>query len=149
MSIDYQQKRKDERLGREGEDRVLQVLKSKYGEGVKKYMSKYCEMDYYITNEKGDVVHEFEVKTRRVNHDRYPTLVFGFNKYERSVNALECGIKSTFLWNCRDGLFFWDLYDPIQQSDEFYFGTIRNIKRNDPVDSKAVHVYSQYLLPIA
>ena len=147
MSVDFQQKCKDERFGREGEDEVLKILQNKYG-NVKKYMSKYCEMDYYITNEKGDVIHEFEVKTRRVNHDKYPSLVFGFNKYERSVNALECGIKSTFLWNCRDGLFFWDLHDPIQQSDEFYFGTIRNIKRNDPEDSKAVHVYSQYLLPL-
>ena len=145
--IDYKQKNKDLQLGREGEQQVFKKLQELYGGNVKKYMSKYCVKDFYLTNEKGDVVHEWELKTRRVESNKYPSSVFGYNKFEHSLKALKGGVKQTYLFNFTDGLYSWELYDEKAQSQEFEIGIIANRKRYDR-EHKAVYVFSKYLTKI-
>lgn len=134
----------DLKLGANGEEKVLEILNKKFKSCVKKYHSKYCEMDYYIQNQKGDVIQEWELKTRRVNHNQYPSLVFGRNKYEKSLIALKNGVKQTYLFNCNDGLYYWNFSDEVKQKDEFYFGTICNQRRRDK-EHDAVFIKTQYL----
>ena len=145
--VDYKQKSKDLQLGRIGEEEVFKKLVELYGKGMKKYMSKYCVKDFYLTNEKGDVTHEWELKTRRVESNKYPSTVFGYNKFEHSIKALKGGVKQTYLFNFTDGLYSWDLYNEETQKEEFEIGVCANRKRYDK-EHKAVYVFSKYLTKI-
>ena len=143
MSVDYSRKIQDLRLGEKGECEVLKRLIQKFGEGVKKYQGTYSLKDFYLTNKKGKVIQEWELKTRRVSKDKYPTTAFGLNKYEHSVRALP-NCKQTYLFNFTDGLYYWDLYNPELQSNEFEFGEIANRRRGGKPHT-AVFVLKNYL----
>ena len=143
-SINYKQKSKDFQLGREGEEQVFKRLQELYGDRVKRYMSRYCVKDFYLVNEKGDVIHEWELKTRRVKSNTYPSTVFGHNKFEHSVKALRGGVKQTYLFNFVDGLYSWELYDEEVQKKEFEIGICANRRRYDK-EHKAVYVFTKFL----
>jgi len=143
-SINYKQKSKDFKLGYEGEEQVFKRLQELYGDKVKKYESRYCVKDFYLVNEKGDVIHEWELKTRRVESNTYPSTVFGHNKFEHSIKALRGDVKQTYLFNFVDGLYSWELYDEEVQKEEFEIGICANRRRYDK-EHKAVYVFTKFL----
>jgi len=141
--LDYEQKRKDEQLGAIGEIKTFDFLGKNY-KNIRKYLDKYSIKDYYLVDNKENTIHEYELKTRRVKHNTYPSVVFGLNKYNHSLEQLKKNIKQTYLFKCEDGLYGWELTDPEKQKDEFYFGKICNKKRNDK-EHPAVFIKAEYL----
>ena len=144
--VDKVKKAKDLKFGDGAERDVLDILKA-LNPNTTKIKDKYYVMDYSITDDDGKLIEELEVKSRRIKHNQYPTLVFGKNKYNHSLKQLANGIKQTYLFNCRDGLYKWELTDPVIQKNEFYEGTICNYARNDKPHS-AIHIYTQNLVRV-
>lgn len=141
--IDYEQKRKDEQLGAIGEIKTFDFL-GKNNKNIRKYLDRYAIKDYYLVDKEGKTIHEYELKTRRVKHNTYPSVVFGLNKYNHSLKQLKKNIRQTYLFRCEDGLYGWELKDVEEQKDEYYFGNISNRARNDK-EHPAVFIKSQYL----
>lgn len=143
--VDYKQKKKDCDFGEKKEQSTLEELRDKIHPNIRKYDYAFNIMDYYLKNDKNQIICEYEVKGRRVRHDYYPTAVFGMNKMNHSVRQLKKGVKQMYLFNYIDGLFSWECNDPYgTQKDEWEEGTISNDRRNDKVH-KAVHIKHECL----
>lgn len=140
--VDKVLKKDDLNFGYAKEDEVLEILKLKHGENVKKFKRKYHPFDYYVTDDKGIIIKEYEVKSRRCGYKTYPTLAFGLNKLDYADIQIKKNIETTFLWYLREGLFEWD-YDGTQK---YTVSSICNKARNDkPHD--AVFVDTKYIKP--
>ena len=50
-----------------------------------------------------------EVKSRRINHNKYNTLMFSYSKIEK-LEGYEDEKIAIFVFNCDDGIYFWE-YD--------------------------------------
>jgi len=145
--MDYSKKRQDLQYGADKEREVLIMLQEKYGQ-VQQYRNKYNLKDFFIYNQKEKrVIWEFELKSRKVDIDTYPSLCFGKNKFDDSIEKLKQGIRQTYIFYLNDELYKWDLIQPKLQDHEYYFGSIANKKRNDN-EHEAVFVYTKYLTKI-
>lgn len=144
--VDLEQKALDEQIGNDGEDVVLTYLQTQVNPDIRKYPDKFNVKDYYLNDDEGNLIKEWEVKTRRIKHNQYPTLVFGLNKLKHSLKMIKEDVEQTYLFNCIDGLYKWDFKDYKTQkaNKEFYLGTIANKKRNDKTHD-AVHIWHQHL----
>ena len=139
--VDFAQKRKDESFGINGENDVLNLLKCIHKKVVKT-KHRYSLMDYLVYNENDKVILEYELKTRRVSSQAYPSFCFGENKLNHAIKNKENGIRTIFLFKLSDGLFCWE-YDN-SKVEEYYIGSITNKARND-LPHSACFVYTKYL----
>lgn len=136
-------KKKDMEFGFSEEKKVFNILLKKY-EGIKQYKDKFSIMDFYLNKEDNTLKYEFELKSRKINHNQFQSLIFGLNKFNHSKKQLEKGIKTYYLFNCEDGLYYWKFKNLEKQKNEFKFGLCGNFKRNDK-PHEVVYVYSRYL----
>ena len=74
-SKDNQQYQKDMSFGFSEEDRIQPILEEKFGELNK--LPQYNPFDF----ENEDYI--IEVKSRRINHNKYNTLMFAYSKIEK------------------------------------------------------------------
>lgn len=109
--------------GRQQENNIHQTLETYFGklEDTKNnpLMGERFEFDKY--NDK----YMIEIKSRRINHDKYDSLFFGENKYVKGCELLTENPerKIYYLWNCEDGIYYW-----LHNSSTF---TKRNMGRYD------------------
>tara|TARA_R110000803_G_scaffold207306_1_gene275165 strand:- start:1010 stop:1489 length:480 start_codon:yes stop_codon:yes gene_type:complete len=144
--LNQTQYKKDMKFGFSAEISVLQKLKEKYGNNIKKYEDFYSKMDYYLVNDNGDVIRNFELKSRRVKFGQYPSLCFNGSKFvSMKDNLNKYAIPTTILFNLTNGLYMWD-YTTKTKTSEYFIGEIANCKRNDK-KMDAVFVYNKYILP--
>ena len=90
-------------FGLSSEEWIKDKLEKKYGSLVK--LDPFNNFDFY-----GGVNNIFiEVKTRKMNHDKYPTLMFSKKKLDKGYeHYLDNGCNITFIWRCYDGVYTWD-----------------------------------------
>jgi len=72
---------------------------------------KFSIFDYKVLDNHGDIIHQYELKSRRINSNTYPTLMFGENKLRYVEEEYEKrGGNFTFLWYCSfdEVLMAWD-----------------------------------------
>tara|TARA_R110000737_G_scaffold281899_1_gene288538 strand:- start:150 stop:596 length:447 start_codon:yes stop_codon:yes gene_type:complete len=63
-----------------------------------------------------------EIKSRRIRHNQYDTIFFGLNKLKKGKMYLQEKIRVYFVFNCNDGIYYWELYDYDKQiNKEFIF----------------------------
>ena len=92
-----------------GEEHKIQpILEEKFGELNK--LDKYHPFDF--ENDK----YIIEVKSRRINHNKYKTLMFNYTKLEK-LELMDTEKVAIFVFNCDDGIYCWE-YD----STEFFIG---------------------------
>ena len=98
----------DMKFGLTEEDKAKPILEKKYGELTKlhKFSPFDFENDEYL----------IEMKSRRINHDKYNTLMINYSKIKKIVDDDK---KVVFIFNCLDGYYYWD-YNP---ENEFTIGT--------------------------
>lgn len=67
-------------------------------------MGEYFEFDKY--NDK----YYIEIKSRRIRHNQYPTLIFGKNKLLKGDEIISNNpdIRIFYLWKCNDGIYGWE-----------------------------------------
>ena len=100
-SKDNQQYIADMDFGFGEEDRINPILEEKFGELTK--MSKYSPFDF----ENDDYI--IEVKSRRIPHNKYKTLMFNYSKIEK-LEGYDTTKIAIFVFNCSDGIYYWE-YD--------------------------------------
>lgn len=121
--MDYNKQRKDLNYGFKSENQIHSILEEHFGTLFKSKlnpeMGKFYEFDKY--NEE----YFIEIKSRRIPHDKYPTLFFGENKLIKGDEILKkCPhLRVFYLWRCTDGIYGWE-----HRSSEY---TICKRGRND------------------
>mgnify|MGYP003637871051 CR=1 FL=1 len=98
----------DKIFGFNSEQEIHSILEEQFGKLLRTElnpeMGKYYEFDKYNED------YFIEVKTRRINHNKYPSLFFGKNKLIKGDEMLKkCPLLRIFyLWQCNDGCYGWE-----------------------------------------
>jgi len=95
----------DVELGENGENTTKAIIEKFLSITLTKSTDKYAIFDYYNDNT------FIELKTRRIKHDTYSTLMFGYNKFKKGLEHLKDGKNVYFFFNCLDGIYYWKLTD--------------------------------------
>lgn len=140
-------KNDDMKFGNMNEETILKYLRNTISNKIFKYKNKYSLMDYYQKDDNDNIIAEFELKSRRIKHNQYESLIFGQNKFNNSVKQIDKNIKQIYLFNCVDGLYKWELTNPTLQKEEYYFTMCGNYRRNDKSTS-VCNIRTQYLKSI-
>ena len=101
--------KKDLRYGYQSESDIHEFLETYFGklQNTKdnQDMGEFYEFDKYNENV------FIEMKTRRIKHNQYNSLMFGKNKLNKAKKLKEENplIRVFFLWRCLDGVYYWEL----------------------------------------
>ena len=84
------------------EDKYLPIIKNYFNNDNIKKTPQNNLFDYECDGIK------IELKSRRINHNKYNTLIFGKNKYDKGLEYIQNNEKVYFIFNCLDGLYIWE-----------------------------------------
>tara|TARA_B100000676_G_C17699585_1_gene640545 strand:+ start:61 stop:492 length:432 start_codon:yes stop_codon:yes gene_type:complete len=133
-----EQKQIDLRYGFKSEKEIHSYLEKTFGElkDTKDKFGKHFEFDKY--NEK----YFIEIKTRRINHRQYPTLMFGKNKYLKGEELLKKNpkLRIFYLWRCYDGVYYWE-----HNSSEYTEQISGRRDRGCIEESMCIHIATEYI----
>ena len=127
---------------------MIQILKKdnagmiedlQFGSTNEIYVKNIDAKDFVVLDSLGNVVHEYELKSRRIKSNTYKTLMFGENKLRYVENKYEqYGGNYTFLWYCcfDKVLLGWDW---CKGTTEYNLGIGQNKVRNEK-PKKCVYV---------
>tara|TARA_R110002096_G_scaffold50601_1_gene132672 strand:- start:9912 stop:10397 length:486 start_codon:yes stop_codon:yes gene_type:complete len=88
-----------------GEEDIIQpILEAKFG--VLNKLDKYNPFDFE------NDTYLIEVKSRRIPHNKYESLMFNYSKLEK-LEGYEDKKEAVFVFNCEDGIYYWE-YDSTQ-----------------------------------
>jgi hypothetical protein len=116
------------------EDKIQPFLEDNFGKLKKlcKYHPFDFENDEYI----------IEVKSRRIPHNKYKTLMFNYSKLEK-LELMDTEKTAVFVFNCDDGVYCWE-YD----STEFFVGRGGRCDRGCNEYSQMAYVDINKLYPL-
>lgn len=126
----------DLRFGLNAETDILPILEKQFGE-LKKKKSKNDPFDF-----DGDNL-VIELKSRRINHDKYDTLFFGKNKFNKGIFYQQEGVRVYFVFNCLDGIYYWE-----QNEKECFHKRGGRFDRGRPEVQMLTNVPTKYLKKI-
>jgi hypothetical protein len=107
---------RDLHFGLKSEELVIQKLQIRFGDLIK--LDKYNNFDF-----KGDKIY-IELKTRRINHNKYPSLMFSKRKLDKGLELYtDEGAEILFLFMCLDGLYGWYYINDDEISDNYEIKT--------------------------
>ena len=101
--INEQIQKQDLKLGDKGEKDTLAIIEKFLNIKLSRSEDKYATFDYY--NDKTFI----ELKTRRIKHNTYKSLMFGYNKFKKGLEHLSNNKDVYFFFNCLDGIYYWKL----------------------------------------
>ena len=136
------QKKNDLAYGLFSENLVEPIIQDYFGATIvntKLTHGKYCPYDY----ESEDKKTRYELKSRRINHDTYPTILIGKNKIIKGIKGTDRFIL-LFLFN--DGLYFIQ-YEPLLFSG-FTTGSFTRVRDGCDEKQTVVHIPIQHLKKI-
>tara|TARA_R100001129_G_scaffold164741_1_gene131041 strand:+ start:225 stop:641 length:417 start_codon:yes stop_codon:yes gene_type:complete len=81
-----------------------------------------------------------EVKSRRINHNKYDTLFFGKNKFDKGKLYQMEGVRVVFVFNCLDGIYYWE-----QNEEECFHKKGGRFDRGRPEVQMLTNVPIKYL----
>lgn len=96
-NIQYQN---DLTFGLGAEIEIKNILEEKFGE--LNQLDKYHPFDFENDN------YLIELKSRRINHNQYPTAMVNLSKIQRTSNSNKNRI---IVFNYRDGIYYWNVND--------------------------------------
>ena len=102
--MNYIANQEDIEFGKQNEIYIKEMLEDMYADTefhVEFHSWQYSSFDFKILDKNNKIVHEYELKSRRIKSDQYPTLMFGETKlnYAKSQYKKRGG-RFTFLWYC-------------------------------------------------
>lgn len=115
-------------FGLSEEEVIKPFLEEHFGELQK--LGKYSPFDF----ENDDYL--IEVKSRRIPHNKYNTLMFNYSKIEK-LETYDTNKTAIFVFNCEDGIYCWE-YD----SSEF------TISRGGRCDRGCNEYYTMAYVPV-
>jgi len=136
MSVNKQKLNDDLMFGLKSEQWIKHILSLKYGNIEK--LDQYNHFDF-----KGDKIY-IEVKTRRIYHDTYPSLMFSKKKLDAGLsNYMDTGEDIVFIWRCLDGLFYWDFIKGGVISDNYTIEISGRKDRGTIEEEECVHIKTE------
>ena len=138
-------KNQDIKFGKKCELEILKEL-HKTNKNIEQHKWIFSPMDFFEKDNNDNIICEYELKSRNINHNKYPSLPFGYNKFRHSRKQIKKGIKQVYIWNCLDGIYYWILYDKKEQkkNNEYYIQKIQNKQRNEKAD-KGIYIYTEFI----
>ena len=106
--MDYKKLNQDLKFGLLSEEAAHETLEGVFGKLNKSkdnpHMGDFYEFDKYNED------YFIEVKTRRINHNKYQSLFFGKNKFIKGEELLKRSphLRIFYLWRCNDGIYGWE-----------------------------------------
>ena len=115
------------------------ILKTKYPSIIDNNIKdRFSHMDAFSNDNNIPIEHEH--RSRNVYHNQYRGLMLNKCKIDYSIDQLKKNIRQIYYWSCKDGLFYWELYDIEKQKDEIIYYRNGNLKNDcglrDVVDIK-------------
>tara|TARA_R110002072_G_scaffold698_3_gene5188 strand:+ start:1973 stop:2443 length:471 start_codon:yes stop_codon:yes gene_type:complete len=130
----------DLQFGSTNEMYVKNILKDLHpNHKVLFHKGTFSTFDFKVVDSLGNIIHEYELKSRRIKSNTYDSLMFGENKLRYVEKKYrEHGGNYTFLWYCcfDNVLLGWDWE---KGTTEFNLGTGQNKLRNEK-KKKCVYV---------
>lgn len=129
--INHTLRNKNFRDGKLAEINWLKILSKKYKTLVdNNETNKYSHMDAYSSD--NNILIEHEHKNRsKYNHNQFRGLMLNKCKIDYSKEQLKKGIRQIYYWNCKDGLYYWELKDLETQKNEIIYYRNGNLKTNE------------------
>ena len=81
-----------------------------------------------------------ELKSRRINHNKYDTLFFGKNKFDKGLCYQSEGVRVYFVFNCLDGIYYWEM-----NKDECFHKQGGRFDRGRPEVQMLTNVKTEFL----
>jgi len=133
-------KEQDLQYGDFNEKNALPIISSFLKTDLKKESNTYSLLDF--SNESKSVY--VELKSRRINHDQFPTALIGLNKIKFCINP---DVKYYFVWLYKDGIYYLkydkDLFDKFIIQDDYKIKFRYDVGKSEI--SKVVHIPYKYL----
>ena len=126
-------KLQDLEFGLNAENDLLPILEKRFGSLTKKKV-KNDPFDY-----DGDNL-VIELKSRRIKHNKYESLFFGKNKYDKGIAYQKESVRVYYVFNCLDGLYYWE-----QNEDECFHKSGGRFDRGRPEVQMLTNVPTKYL----
>jgi hypothetical protein len=136
-------RQRDLKFGFGSESKIHKELEEQFGTLLNCYrnpeMGRYYEFDKYNDD------FMIEIKSRRINHDAYNTLFFGYNKFKKADDILKkCPLMRIFyIWNCNDGIFGWE-----HRSSDFEIRKRGRYDRGKEEIDICVDIKQKYIKPL-
>ena len=129
--INHTLRKKNFKDGREAELIWLDILRKSYDNLIdNNETNPYAHMDA-LTNDNNEAI-EHEHKNRiDFRHNQFRGLMLNKCKLDYSKKQLLKGIRQIYYWNCKDGLYYWELKDLELQKDEIIYYRNGNFKTNE------------------
>ena len=141
--MDYKKQQVDLEFGFRSEEETHEYLESVFGKLMKSKLNP--EMGEFYEFDKYNEEYFIEIKSRRIPHDKYPTLFFGENKLIKGDEILKkCPhLRVFYLWRCQDGIYGWEH----KSSDYDICKRGRNDRGVDEFDD-CVDILQKYIKPL-
>jgi len=124
--------RKDYTLGLQKEEEVLPVIKNYFERDIQKTNNKFETFDFY------DEKYTYELKSRNVNYNTYPTTLIPKDKIRKRI---------IFLFNFTDGLYYIEydrkLFDTFEKKP-----FVRNYRGVNDIKKDYLFIPIEYLIKI-
>jgi len=136
-------KRNDLNFGFISEEEIHNILEGAFGTLLRS--SKNPEMGKFYEFDKYNEDYFIEVKTRRIKHDKYPSLFFGQNKLIKGDEILKkCpDLRIFYLWRCNDGIYGWE-----HKSSEYTIEKRGRCDRGKDEFNDCVDIKQKYIKPL-
>ena len=141
--MDYKKQRKDLSYGFKSENEIHNILEEEFGtlfkSSLNPEMGKFYEFDKYNQE------YFIEIKSRRIPHDKYPTLFFGENKLIKGDEILKKAphLRIFYLWRCMDGIYGWE-----HRSSEYDICKRGRCDRGKDEFDDCVDIKQKYIKPL-
>jgi len=101
MSINTKILNYDLIFGLKSEKWIKKILEKYLNQNISK-LDTYNNFDF-----KGEKIY-IEIKTRRINHNQYKSLMFSKKKLDKGLSHfMDNGSDILFIWRCYDGIYGW------------------------------------------
>lgn len=119
----------DKKFGLNNEEKYLESLSKYFNTTFKKYTNNYSLLDFYSYDEKIFI----EMKSRRINHNQYPTTIFNAHKIDE-FNRLNKNNDSKFyiVFVYLDGVYYIEYNKEI--FSKFEMKKFKRFKREGKID---------------
>ena len=135
--------KKDLNFGFKSEQEIHSILEEQFGKLLR--TERNPEMGKYYQFDKYNEDYFIEIKSRRINHDDYPSLFFGKNKLIKGDEILKkCPLLRIFyLWKCNDGIYGWE-----HKSSEYQICKRGRCDRGKNEFNDCVDIKQKYIIPL-
>ena len=132
----------DKIFGFNSEQEIHSILEEQFGKLLR--TERNPEMGKYYQFDKYNEDYFIEIKSRRINHDDYPSLFFGKNKLIKGDEMLKkCPLLRIFyLWQCNDGCYGWE-----HKSSEYQICKRGRCDRGKNEFNDCVDIKQKYIIP--